>query len=85
VDVLAVLVRVRDRVMDVGMAVSARRHRVVMMTVMAVVVAVHVLVFDGDVMMRVLVPLGGVQPDAGALHAQRPAVRGVGTAGVHAA
>ena len=48
-------VRMRHRLMHVGMAVRADRHRIVGVAVVAVVVAVRVLVFQP--LMRMLVPV----------------------------
>jgi hypothetical protein len=64
VDVLAVLVLVRERFVLVHVAVRARRHRIVDVRVMAVVVGVQVLVAHRLVAVVMAVVFGRVQPDA---------------------
>ena len=62
--ILAVFVIVRHRIMLVHVAMRAGGHRVVPVRVVAVVVRVHVLVAEGVVVVPVVVVLGGVEPDA---------------------
>ena len=64
VEVLAVLVPMGDGVVLVRMAVGADRHRIVAVFVVAVVVPMHVLVPNGQMLVKVLMPLRDVQRDA---------------------
>ena len=57
VDVLAVLMLVRDGVVLVNVTVRARGHRIVNVAVVAVVVGVDVLVLEGLVPVAMAVPL----------------------------
>ena len=70
--VLAVLVLVREALMLVHVAVRAGGHRVVVMRVVTVVVRVNVLVAGRLVTVAVLVPFRGMQPHAGDHQRRRP-------------
>jgi hypothetical protein len=64
VNVVAVLVIVRDRVVLVRVAVGAGGHRMVHVRVVPIVVGVHVLVHQALVGVAVAVALGSVQRHA---------------------
>ena len=73
VQVLAVFVLVRHRLVVMRVAVRARGHRIVDVRVVAIVVRVQVLVAHRLVAVVMAVPLGRMQPDARRASAPRRA------------